>query len=44
MANLTKREIVLQIYQKAGFHHHAEEDIDIGGGYFMNDHVLDLPL
>lgn len=34
----------IAFYQKTGFHHHAEEDIDIGSGYFMNDHVLELTL
>ena len=29
-------------YEKTGFKHIADEDIDIGGGYFMNDHVLGL--
>jgi ribosomal protein S18 acetylase RimI-like enzyme len=31
-------------YEKTGFKHHMEEDIDIGNGYFMNDHVLELEL
>jgi GNAT superfamily N-acetyltransferase len=29
-------------YEKIGFHHILDEDIDIGNGYFMNDHVLGL--
>ena len=29
-------------YEKAGFRHVRDEDIDIGNGYFMNDHVLSL--
>jgi len=29
-------------YEKTGFQHIGDEDIDIGGGYFMNDHVLSL--
>lgn len=29
-------------YEKAGFTHLADEDIDIGNGYFMNDHILSL--
>jgi len=29
-------------YEKTGFKHLKDEDIDIGGGYFMNDHVLEL--
>jgi len=31
-------------YEKAGFHHFMEEDIDIGNGFFMNDHVLELTI
>ena len=34
----------IAFYQKTGFSHFAEEDIDIGNGYFMNDHVLQLVL
>jgi ribosomal protein S18 acetylase RimI-like enzyme len=29
-------------YEKSGFKHFKDEDIDIGNGYFMNDHVLEL--
>ncbi len=31
-------------YDKYGFVQLHDEDIDIGGGYFMNDHVLQLSL
>lgn len=31
-------------YEKTGFKHFMEEDIDIGGGFFMNDHVLELAI
>jgi len=31
-------------YEKLGFTLYKEEDIDIGGGYFMNDYVLELIL
>ncbi len=34
----------IEFYKKTGFKHHTEEDIDIGNGYFMNDHVLELEL
>jgi ribosomal protein S18 acetylase RimI-like enzyme len=34
----------ITFYEKIGFKHHMEEDIDIGNGYFMNDHVLELEL
>jgi ribosomal protein S18 acetylase RimI-like enzyme len=29
-------------YKRYGFCHLRDEDINIGGGYFMNDHVLQL--
>lgn len=31
-------------YNKVGFTHFKDEDIDIGAGFFMNDHVLSLPV
>ncbi len=31
-------------YEKIGFKNLGDEDINIGGGYFMNDHILELPL
>ena len=31
-------------YEKVGFTHLTDEDIDIGNGYFMNDHVLSLAI
>ena len=34
----------ITFYGKAGFLHLRDEDIDIGNGYFMNDHVLTLPI
>lgn len=37
-------ESAIAFYEKAGFRHHMVEDIDIGNGYFMNDHVLELEL
>jgi ribosomal protein S18 acetylase RimI-like enzyme len=37
-------ESAITFYEKLGFKHHMEEDIDIGNGYFMNDHVLELAL
>jgi len=30
----------MAFYEKYGFRHLRDEDIDIGSGYFMNDHVL----
>ena len=32
----------IAFYKKTGFNHYKEEDIDIGNGFFMNDHVLEL--
>ena len=32
----------IAFYNKYGFRHLRDEDIDIGGGYYMNDHVLYL--
>jgi ribosomal protein S18 acetylase RimI-like enzyme len=34
----------IAFYTKSGFLHLHDEDIDIGNDYFMNDHVLYLPL
>ena len=34
----------MAFYEKSGFKQILEEDIDIGGGYFMNDYVLALQL
>ena len=31
-----------RFYEQTGFKHIGDEDIDIGGGYFMNDHILRL--
>ncbi len=32
----------IAFYEKIGFYRFKEEDIDIGGGYFMNDYVLEI--
>ena len=34
----------MAFYEKNGFRHVTDEDIDIGNGYFMNDHVLSLAI
>lgn len=34
----------IAFYKKAGFAHLKDEDIDIGNGYFMNDHVFGLDI
>lgn len=33
-----------RFYKKAGFTILKDEDIDIGSGYFMNDHILHIPV
>ena len=32
----------IAFYNKYGFRHYRDEDIDIGHGYFMNDYVLEI--
>ena len=32
----------MAFYKRTGFTHFKDEDIDIGNGYFMNDHILSL--
>ncbi|MCF8450512.1 MAG: GNAT family N-acetyltransferase [Taibaiella sp.] len=32
----------MAFYNKYGFRHLLDEDIDIGSGYYMNDHVLQM--
>ena len=34
----------IAFYEKLGFLNSGDEDIDIGEGYFMNDHILVLPV
>jgi len=34
----------MAFYERYGFRHLLDEDIDIGEGYFMNDHVLGLDM
>lgn len=34
----------IAFYNKAGFVNIGDEDIDIGNGYFMNDHILELTI
>lgn len=44
--NVNRKNIAKTFYQKNGFKVIAEEDIDIGNGYFMNDYIMekDLPV
>jgi diamine N-acetyltransferase len=39
--NVNRYNKALHFYHKAGFNIVREEDIDIGGGYFMNDYVME---
>lgn len=40
--NVNRNNKALQFYQKIGFKIIAEEDIDIGNEFYMNDYVLEL--
>ena len=45
LVNVNKHNLNAKaFYEKTGFTHVIDEDIDIGKGYFMNDHVLTLNL
>lgn len=40
--NVNRNNKALQFYQKIGFKIIAEEDIDIGNEFYMNDYVMEL--
>ncbi len=40
--NVNRNNKALQFYQKIGFKIIAEEDIDIGNGFYMNDYVMEI--
>jgi diamine N-acetyltransferase len=42
--NVNKYNNAIEFYKRAGMTIVLEEDIDIGGGYFMNDYVLQLTM
>lgn len=42
--NVNRHNKALHFYEKQGFKIIGKEDIDIGGGYFMNDYVMELKL
>ncbi len=42
--NVNRHNTAKSFYEKLGFHIVREEDIDIGGGYFMNDYVMQVDL
>jgi len=39
---VNRNNIAVNFYKKHGFKIIAEEDFDIGNGYFMNDYVMEL--
>jgi RsiW-degrading membrane proteinase PrsW (M82 family)/GNAT superfamily N-acetyltransferase len=39
--NVNRNNKARDFYERLGFTHVGEEDIDIGSGYFMNDHVME---
>lgn len=44
LLNVNRHNKAFNFYKNHGFVVKNEEDIDIGGGYFMNDYVLELAL
>jgi len=40
--NVNRNNKALQFYQKIGFKIIAEEDIDIGNGFYMNDYIMEI--
>lgn len=42
--NVNRHNRAIEFYKKIGFNIVAEEDIDIGNGYFMNDYVMEIRL
>ncbi len=44
LLNVNRYNPALSFYKKLGFKIAGEEDIDIGGGYFMNDYIMSLEL
>jgi len=44
LVNVNRYNPARSFYEKLGFGIIAEEDIDIGGGYFMNDYIMAFEL
>lgn len=42
--NVNRNNKALQFYYKMGMHISRSGDFDIGGGYFMNDHIMAIEL
>jgi ribosomal protein S18 acetylase RimI-like enzyme len=42
--NVNRHNKAKRFYEKAGFKITGKEDIDIGGGYFMNDFIMECPV
>ncbi|MCW3109879.1 MAG: GCN5-related N-acetyltransferase [Segetibacter sp.] len=42
--NVNRKNIARNFYERNGFTVIKEEDIDIGGGYFMNDYIMEKDL
>jgi GNAT superfamily N-acetyltransferase len=44
LLNVNRYNKARQFYRNSGFEVIAEEDIDIGSGYYMNDYIMELSL
>jgi len=44
LLNVNRYNKAFEFYKRIGFATIAEEDIDIGNGYFMNDYIMELRL
>lgn len=44
LLNVNRFNVAIDFYKSQGFHVIAEEDIDIGNGYFMNDYLMEKNL
>lgn len=44
LLNVNRFNAAINFYKSQGFHVIAEEDIDIGNGYFMNDYLMEKKL
>ncbi len=44
LLNVNRFNVAIDFYKRQGFYVIAEEDIDIGNGYFMNDYLMEKKL